>query len=109
MSESKKHVRDLQSKIIKDLVELELNFANQQFPQFTSAMEGLGVIQEEFDEAMEEIEHMEYMFRKFKIVLRENRKNPCVSFLKGDIEKTILELIQLSAMLDKFQNLSSGR
>jgi hypothetical protein len=94
--------REIQKAAVKTLVKDELAFSYTLYPDFVSPMEGLGVIQEEYDEAMDEIYMAKKMYMSFKKVLRENRQNPCTQVLKEHIEHAIIELIQVSAMLDKY-------
>lgn len=99
-------VRNHQKETLNELIKIELAFANQQFPAFTSSMEGLGVIQEEYDEAKDDINQIKKWFKLFKQELRT--ETPNVQYhsqqMKLHIQNAILELIQVSAMLDKFQN-----
>lgn len=69
--ERKEQVDAIKQKIY-ELTETELKAANEKFPLFASSHEAYAVIFEEFDEAREELEMVEYSLDKFWTEVKEN-------------------------------------
>lgn len=90
---------------IYELTEMELKAANEKFPLFASSHEAYAVIFEEFDEAREELEMVEYSIDQFWSDVKENSSED----VKNDrltriYEKSIdlaVEAIQTAAMARK--------
>ena len=86
-----------------ELVAVELEAANKQFPQFHSQHEGYAVILEELQEAKEQLDDIERHIGYAWNIIRDNRK-------AGSMIETIgtravwaaCEAIQVAAMCRKF-------
>lgn len=94
---------------IEGLIEHELYEANKKFPQFQSAHEGKAIIEEEIDEALDEIKQV-IMF--FENLWESIKKDESIDRLIIDVEtiegkaiNAIEELIQVAAMCKKFRYL----
>lgn len=93
------------------LADKELQSANEKFPLFASSHEAYAVIFEEFDEAREELESLEYSLDQFWSEVRENSTEETKrKRLENIFEKSInlaTEAIQIAAMARK--GIVSGR
>lgn len=92
--------------VIDQLIAEELAAANKKFPAFASTHEGWAVLQEEFEEAGEEIEHMDFKIENLWTWIKDNQPIGQLEDFVADIRecaiKGIEELIQVAAMCDKF-------
>lgn len=90
---------------IYELTETELKAANEKFPLFASSHEAYAVIFEEFDEAREELETVEYGLNKFWTEVKENAsseiKNKRLTRIYENAVKLAVEAIQTAAMARK--------
>lgn len=90
---------------IYELTETELKAANEKFPLFASSHEAYAVIFEEFDEAREELETVEYSLDKFWTEVKENAsseiKNKRLTRIYENAVKLAVEAIQTAAMARK--------
>lgn len=90
---------------IYELTEMELKAANEKFPLFASSHEAYAVIFEEFDEAREELEMVEYSLDKFWTEVKENEsqeiKNKRLTRIYENAVKLAVEAIQTAAMARK--------
>lgn len=90
---------------IYELTETELKAANEKFPLFASSHEAYAVIFEEFDEAREELEMVEYSLDKFWTEVKENEspevKNKRLTRIYENAVKLAVEAIQTAAMARK--------
>ena len=90
---------------IYELTETELKAANEKFPLFASSHEAYVVIFEEFDEAREELEMVEYSLDKFWTEVKENEspevKNKRLTRIYENAVKLAVEAIQTAAMARK--------
>ena len=90
---------------IYELTETELKAANEKFPLFASSHEAYAVIFEEFDEAREELEMVEYSLDKFWTEVKENEspevKNKRLTRIYENAAKLAVEAIQTAAMARK--------
>mgnify|MGYP002548779275 FL=1 len=102
--ERKEQVDAIKQKIY-ELTETELKAANEKFPLFASSHEAYAVIFEEFDEAREELEMVEYSLDKFWTEVKENEslevKNKRLTRIYENAVKLAVEAIQTSAMARK--------
>lgn len=95
------------SKCITGLVTQELERANGLYPQFTSSMEALGVIEEEVSEAWEDLDAFKENYATFKHWLRSGDSTittTAAENMRRNIEYAITELIQVGAMCQKYVN-----
>lgn len=88
---------------IRNLVEIELAAANEQFPQFHSAHEGYAVMLEELDELVNETK----LAQIYMGLLWENIKGDafCDEDVKDVLKHAVnaaCEAIQVAAMCEKF-------
>lgn len=99
--ERKEQVDAIKQKIY-ELTETELKAANEKFPLFASSHEAYAVIFEEFDEAREELEMVEYSLDKFWTEVKENEspevKNKRLTRIYENAVKLAVEAIQTAAM-----------
>ena len=90
---------------IYELTEMELKAANEKFPLFASSHEAYAVIFEEFDEAREELEMVEYSLDKFWTEVKENEseevKTKRLTRIYENAVKLAVEAIQTAAMARK--------
>lgn len=90
---------------IYELTETELKAANEKLPLFASSHEAYAVIFEEFDEAREELEMVEYSLDKFWTEVKENEsqevKNKRLTRIYENAVKLAVEAIQTAAMARK--------
>jgi DNA (cytosine-5)-methyltransferase 1 len=102
--ERKEQVDAIKQKIY-ELTETELKAANEKFPLFASSHEAYAVIFEEFDEAREELEMVEYSLDKFWTEVKENEspeaKNKRLTRIYENAVKLAVEAIQTAAMAQK--------
>ena len=95
--ERKEQVDAIKQKIY-ELTETELKAANEKFPLFASSHEAYAVIFEEFDEAREELEMVEYSLDKFWTEVKENEspevKNKRLTRIYENAVKLAVEAIQ---------------
>lgn len=102
--ERKEQVDAIKQKIY-ELTETELKAANEKFPLFASSHEAYAVIFEEFDEAREELETVEYSLDKFWTEVKENEspevKNKRLTRIYENAVKLAVEAIQTAAMARK--------
>lgn len=102
--ERKEQVDAIKQKIY-ELTEAELKAANEKFPLFASSHEAYAVIFEEFDEAREELEMVEYSLDKFWTEVKENEspevKNKRLTRIYENAVKLAVEAIQTAAMARK--------
>lgn len=102
--ERKEQVDAIKQKIY-ELTETELKAANEKFPLFASSHEAYAVIFEEFDEAREELEMVEYSLDKFWTEVKENEspevKNKRLTRIYENAVKLAIEAIQTAAMARK--------
>jgi len=95
-------------KTIEKLIKDELERANKKFPLFASEHEGCTVMLEEFVEAVFDIQQTEiqlndlWSYTKNKKVKAASKINQ-TQRIKNQCIKAIQELIQLSAMCDKYE------
>lgn len=90
------------------LVGKELESANKKFPLFRSAHEGCAVILEEFEEAREEIDSVESVFKTlWKLTRASEFGEPVTENLVKQLSQKAVDLaceaIQVAAMAKKFQ------
>lgn len=94
---------------IKALIEHELYEANKKFPPFHSVHEGKAVIEEEIDEALDEIEQVIMFFENLWEGIKKDepmdRLIIDVETIDGKAINAIEELIQVAAMCKKFRML----
>lgn len=90
---------------IYELTETELKAANEKLPLFASSHEAYAVIFEEFDEAREELEMVEYSLDKFWTEVKENEsqevKNKRLTRIYENAVKLAVKAIQTAAMARK--------
>ena len=102
--ERKEQVDAIKQKIY-ELTETELKAANEKFPLFASSHEAYAVIFEEFDEAREELEMVEYSLDKFWTEVKENEspevKNKRLTRIYENAVKLAVKAIQTAAMARK--------
>ena len=102
--ERKEQVDAIKQKIY-ELTEAELKAANEKFPLFASSHEAYAVIFEEFDEAREELEMVEYSLDKFWTEVKENEspevKNKRLTRIYENAVKLAVEAIQTAAIARK--------
>lgn len=88
------------------LVDKELESANRKFPMFRSAHEGCAVILEELEEAREDLEFTEIIYKDLWRHVRDNLGNGIyagsVQTLCGLAVNLACEAIQVAAMAKKF-------
>lgn len=88
---------------IDDLVFKELNSANQQFPLFQSPHEGYGVIKEEIEEVMDDMNVLLEVFVNAWSGIKKNEPVfPQMKIAKELAKQVAIEAIQVAAMCDKY-------
>lgn len=88
---------------IDDLVFKELNSANQQFPLFQSPHEGYGVIKEEIEEVMDDMNVLLEVFANAWSGIKKNEPVfPQMKIAKELAKQVAIEAIQVAAMCDKY-------
>lgn len=92
---------------IYELTETELKAANEKFPLFASSHEAYAVIFEEFDEAREELEMVEYSLDKFWTEVKENEsqevKNKRLTRIYENAVKLAVEAMARKGILSSYQ------
>lgn len=93
------------------LVDKELESANSKFPPFHSAHEGYAVMQEEVEEAQDEIDWCKIKLECAWIIIKndEDASLQEVEFLKEFAIQGAIELIQVAAMAQKFIDSLGGK
>lgn len=90
---------------IYELVDKELNAANEKFPLFASSHEAYAVIFEKFDEAREELEDLNYLLDRFWLGVKQNTadivKNNQLEGIHERAVRLAVEVIQVAAMARK--------
>ena len=88
---------------VKNLVQKELESANQKFPMFRSDHEGAAVIFEEIEEAEHELKEMQFEFKEMwrSVKLNIGGIPFCEAVLKRSLNLAC-EAIQVAAMAQKF-------
>lgn len=90
---------------INDLIEAELEAADEVHPDFASAHEGYAVMREEFEETMEEIGKRENDLAGMWMAIRGNDGREalkCAWTVEAHARKVIQEAAQLAAMARKY-------
>lgn len=89
---------------VQQLVQKELNSANEKFPLFNSPHEGYAVIKEEVDECEAEMRIIsETILPEVWEKIKGNDKAfDLVRMVKDTAEKLAVEAIQVAAMCDKY-------
>ena len=88
---------------VENLVQKELESADQKFPVFHSGHEGAAVICEEIEEAEHELKEMQFEFKEMwrSIKLNTGGTAFCDAILKRSLNLAC-EAIQVAAMTQKF-------
>ena len=88
---------------VENLVQKELESANQKFPMFRSDHEGAAVIFEEIEEAERELKEMQFEFKEMwrSIKLNTGGTAFCDAVLKRSLNLAC-EAIQVATMAQKF-------
>lgn len=96
---------------VKNLVQKELESANQKFPMFRSDHEGAAVIFEEIEECKQEIENLEIQFEVLWGYVKDDNKMSVITSerLKLTAANLACEAIQVAAMAQKFINSQKER
>ena len=94
--------------IVYTLRNKELCRANSKYPLFSSTHEGYAVLREEVDEACDEIENIKFMMDVLwtHTKAKEIDKNLALTLINGierDAVNAILELVQVTAMCEKYK------
>lgn len=88
---------------VRELVKVELDAANERFPQFHSQHEGWAVILEELEETKEQLEAVErflsYAWNRIKNDVTAREQIDTVALIA---ENAACEAIQVAAMCKKF-------
>lgn len=88
---------------VRDLVYVELEAANEKFPQFHSPHEGWAVIQEEIEETSEALGDMSLSMRAAWSEIRANKSAGVrIAEVKAAAISMACEAIQVAAMAQKF-------
>lgn len=89
---------------VENLVQKELESANQKFPVFHSDYEGVAVILEEIEEAHSEMLDMELNYKSLWQTIKENFINTAsyAELIFDDAINLACEAIQVAAMAQKF-------
>ena len=89
---------------VENLVQKELESANQKFPVFHSDYEGAAVILEEIEEAHSEMLDMELNYKSLWQTIKENFINTAsyAELIFDDAINLACEAIQVAAMAQKF-------
>lgn len=88
---------------IDDLVFKELNSANQQFPLFQSPHEGYGVIKEEIEEVVDDMNVLLEVFANAWSGIKKNEPVfPQMKIARELAKQVAIEAIQVAAMCDKY-------
>lgn len=95
---------------VENLVQKELESANQRFPMFRSDHEGAAVIFEEIEEAESEMKSIKQVFEELWYTVKSNESNgPWVSIVRAYSINLACEAIQVAAMAQKFINSQKAR
>ena len=87
---------------IQELAAIELDEANSKYPQFHSPHEAYGVIKEEVEEAMHEVERLQkHLNQYWHDVKGDIPGEYIIGLMKIDAIEAARELIQVVAMCDK--------
>lgn len=87
---------------VRELVKVELDAANERFPQFHSAHEGYSVILEEIEELEEATTYTRYTSGDLWIQIKDGHKPCAVSEVFENAINAACEAIQVAAMCQKF-------
>lgn len=91
------------------LVENELAAANEIFPKFHSAHEGFAVIQEEIDEAKDDMQEIELHAKCMWESVKQNVScDNTATHIKKFAIRAACEAIQVAAMAQKFLDMQEG-
>ena len=96
---------------VENLVQKELESANQRFPMFRSDHEGAAVIVEEIEECKQEIENLEIQFEVLWSYVKADNKISVITSkrLKLAAENLACAAIQVAAMAQKFIDIKKER
>lgn len=87
---------------IERLAKIELAQANEKYPLFHSQHEAYGVLKEEIEEAVDEINKLLKHEEQFWIDVKKDIKaDHIIGLMKVDAIEAVKELIQVIAMCDK--------
>ena len=87
---------------IERLAKIELAQANEKYPLFHSQHEAYGVLREEIEEAVDEINKLLKHEEQFWVDVKNDiNTDYIVRIMKGDAIEAVKELIQVIAMCDK--------
>lgn len=93
---------------IGELIQAELDRANEKFPQFASSHEGYAILLEEIEEAENEMNSikswLEELWEEIKLNDLEHQKIH-IEDIQDRAKNAIEELIQVAAMCEKFSKL----
>lgn len=94
---------------INELVFKELNSANEKFPLFSSPHEGYGVIKEEIEEVMDDMNVLLEVFANAWSGIKKNEKVlPQITAVREMARQVAIESIQIAAMCDKYNMSLAG-
>ena len=88
---------------VRELVKVELDAANERFPQFHSQHEGYAVLLEEVDELGDEVDAIEGHMRDQWSNIRANEASLyAIKSIESRAVRAACEAIQVAAMCQKF-------
>lgn len=94
---------------MNELVFKELNSANEQFPLFQSPHEGYGVIKEEIEEVMDNLNVLLEVFANAWSGIKKNEPVfPQIQAVRELAKQIAVESIQVAAMCDKYNMSLAG-
>lgn len=94
---------------MNELVFKELNSANQQLPLFQSPHEGYGVIKEEIEEVMDDLNVLLEVFANAWSGIKKNEPVfPQIQAVRELAKQIAVESIQVAAMCDKYNMSLAG-
>ena len=94
---------------MNELVFKELNSANQQFSLFQSPHEGYGVIKEEIEEVMDDLNVLLEVFANAWSGIKKNEPVfPQIQAVRELAKQIAVESIQVAAMCDKYNMSLAG-